>query len=294
MKKYGHINQERKRSLVCFQPADFVCSPVCPHPCWFFRLSVCLLDGPLCHSATNGHCWASHFLNDTLLRSIQLPCSYTLASLPPFFFFLSPLSHAHHFLSCTTRWLSLPRVKEKQFLVNFSPQYFATQCASWWKTLASSDARTRWHALMHHISTAEWLTDGLRLEHLLPAGSSALILNRTIRSFIIHSSPTSLSFFFLPLHIISLPLLLIIFILLHVCVFFPRACVRVSSRGWRTAFSSIVSRTKDIWKPNWVWPSFDCSSPARLNPGSKRAHDHSHSPHISALQPLHTPGATCI
>lgn len=63
-----------------FPPTDFkpfICSPACLSAHIHVGSSVCLLDGPLCRSATNGHCWASHFLNDTLLRSIRLPYSYT-------------------------------------------------------------------------------------------------------------------------------------------------------------------------------------------------------------------------
>lgn len=194
------------------------------------------------------------------------------------------------------RWLSLPRVKEKQFLVNFPSIFFHST------RLLMKDPRLVWraHTLAHahasHINgwLTDWLTDGVRLEHLLPADSSALT-NRMIRSFIIHSSPTSLSFFSPSSHHIPSSPFNHLYLVARVCVFFfSCACARVSSRGWRTAFSSIVSRTKDIRKPNWVWPSFDYSSPARLNPGSEHAHDHSHSPHIAALQPPHTPGATCI
>lgn len=133
-----------------FQPADFkqfICSPACLSVHIHAGSSVCLLDGPLCHNATNGHCWASHFLNDTLLRSIQLPYSYTPHS-------LSCSAHAWH--SCEK--------KKKQFLVNF-PSVFSTQHASGWKNLVLSDTHTR--------TPAEWKTDDVWLEHPL-ADSSVL------------------------------------------------------------------------------------------------------------------------
>lgn len=114
-------------------------SPSVPPP-------VCLLDGPLCHSATNGQCWASHFLNDTLLRSIQLPCSYTLTPLP-----LLLLPPFHHFLSCTTQWLS-SRVDEKQFLANFLSVFSAH--VSRWNNLILSNT----HSFVHCISPSDWLT----------------------------------------------------------------------------------------------------------------------------------------
>lgn len=130
--------------------------PVCPHPCRFFRLSICLLDGPLCHSATNGHCWASHFLNDTLLRSIQLPCSYTLTPLPPFCFFSrqSPPLPAH-FMHNTVA--SLPCVEEKQFLVNFL-SIFSTQHASWWNNLVLSDTHTHTLSCITYHRQNNWLS----------------------------------------------------------------------------------------------------------------------------------------
>lgn len=168
----------------------FSCLPVCPHPWRFFRLSICLLDGPLCHSATNGHCWASHFLNDTLLRSIQLPCSYTLT--PLLLFTFRPPSSLLCFLSCTTEWLPSLVWKKSSFLSIFS-QYFPLNMPLEERP-SPCLMRTHSHTFMYHISAAEWLTDGVQLEHLLPADSSSRTY-RMIRTFIIHSSHhiTSLS-----------------------------------------------------------------------------------------------------
>lgn len=193
------------------------------------------------------------------------------------------------------RWLSLPRVKEKQFLVNFPSIFFHST------RLLMKDPRLVWraHTLAHaHASHINgWLTDWLTVYDW--SIFSPLIAAPSPTGWFVHSSfiPLPLLYlFFSPSshHIPSSPFNHL-YLVARVCVFFfSCACARVSSRGWRTAFSSIVSRTKDIRKPNWVWPSFDYSSPARLNPGSEHAHDHSHSPHIAALQPPHTPGATCI
>lgn len=148
------------------------CPPVCPHPCHFFSLSVCLLDGPLCHSATNGHCWASHFLNDTLLRSIQLPCSYTLTLLP-LFSFTPPVSttssHAGH--------SGLPpSCKRKAVSCQFSLNIFH-QHASRWGNLILLDTITPYHWLKGRLTAYNW-SIFLLIAAPSPAG----------RSFIIHHS----------------------------------------------------------------------------------------------------------
>lgn len=189
---------------------------------------VCLLDTPLCHSATNGHCWASHFLNDTLLRSIQLLCSYTLSLLPPFF--LPPYR---------LRWLPLmynavaplSHVEEKEFLVNYL-SIFSTQHASWWKIVMLYGA----HALLY--ITYQWLDNW----QCVTGVSSPCWLQRTHQhndSFIHHPPPPCMHTNILILCLLlslfplltkhHLSLLLIIFISLHVCV---RLCVCLCVCVW--------------------------------------------------------------
>lgn len=216
-----------KTTAVYFQPFNFkavhlFCPPACPHPCWFSLLSICLLDGPLCHSATNGHCWASHFLNDTLLRSIQLPCSYAFTPLSPLFLFLLlPPSHLHHFLSCTTRWPPFFRAEEKSSVLSISSQYFPLDTP-----LDERTSSCPTHARFHTSRIAGWMTDWQRT-----TGASSPRCSPT--QWFVHSSFTllrllSLStvfYLFLPPQTVSLSLLLIIFIL-YVCV-----CARYQQRS---------------------------------------------------------------
>lgn len=126
--------------------------------------------------------------------SAQYSCPTVTHSLlsPPFFLFLPPVwtTSSHAQLSGFP-----PSCERKAVSCQFSLNIFHSTC------LLMKEPRLVWHThshtFMHHISAAEWLTDNVRLEHLLPADSSALT-NRMIRLFIIHSSPTSppLSTFF--------------------------------------------------------------------------------------------------
>ncbi len=198
-----------------------------------------MLDGPLCHSATNGHCWASHFLNDTLLRSIQLPCSYTLTPLPLFSF---PPYSLNHFLSCTTQWLPSLVWKKSSFLSIFS-QYFPLNMPL--DERPSSCLTHTHHTHTHALSCItyqrpnDWLTmyDWSIFSPLIAAPSpTGWFVYSSFIPLPLLSLP-SFIYLLLPQHTTSLPLFLIIFILLYVCVFVRlRACVRVSSRGWRSMF----------------------------------------------------------
>lgn len=250
----------------------FSCLPVCAHPCRFFRLSVCLLDGPLCHSATNGHCWASHFLNDTLLRSIQLPCSYTLTLLP--LFSLPPLQSPPLPLMLDTV-AYLPVWKKSRFLSIF-PQCFPLNMPLDEET---SSCLTHTHSHTHfdasHITG--WMGDWRYMTVSLIAAPSPA-------GKFIHSS-------FIPLLIF---ISLIIVILLYVCVFCICAplCVLAAEGGVaRFLYCKLYSRCMEAkLSLALVWQQQPCQTESWI-----KTHSWSFSlTDISCPTSAYTPGTTCI
>lgn len=91
-------------------------------------------------------------------------------------FFLSPLQSPPLPLMFDTV-AYFPRVKEKQFLVNF-PSIFSTQHASKWENLILFDTITPYHRLKGRLTAYDWSVF-LLIAAPSPAG----------RSFIIHSAP---------------------------------------------------------------------------------------------------------
>lgn len=157
--------------------------------CWLFSLSICLLDGPLCHSATNGHCWASHFLNDT--SSAQYSCPAVTHSLLSPFSFLPPVSTTS---SHAQQWLPSRVWKKSSFLSIFS-QYFPLNMP-----LDERTSSCLTHTCALPYITCHWLNDWLTVYDWSIV--SPLIAAPSPTGRFVHSSfipPTSLSLF-LPLH----------------------------------------------------------------------------------------------